>query len=140
MREEICEMQNVTDLLRILGLGMIVPNKSDALNIESDCRPHSSSDPPDGGPPSPRGKAWWLRRILTAKSEFVLFSILCCPGALYASSPIYCTDPLISYPYHPPLKKHSFPYIFLDKYGNMYYTDSATHQHMYSIPCFLLIY
>ena len=63
-------MQNVTDLLRILGLGMIVPNKSDALNIESDCRPHSSSDPPDGGPPSPRGKAWRLRRILTAKSEF----------------------------------------------------------------------
>ena len=65
-------MQNVTDLLRILGLGMIVPNKSDALNIESDCRPHSSSDPPDGGPPSPRGKAWRLRRILTAKSEFAI--------------------------------------------------------------------
>ena len=65
-------MQNVTDLLRILGLGMIVPNKSDALNIESDCRPHSSSDPPDGGPPSPRGKAWRLRRILTDKSEFAL--------------------------------------------------------------------
>ena len=64
------EMQNVTDLLRILGLGMIVPNKSDALNIESDCRPHSSSDPPDGGPPSPRGKARRLCRKLPVESEF----------------------------------------------------------------------
>ena len=63
------EMQNVTDLLGIFSLGMIVPNRSDRLNIESDYRPHSSSDPPDGGPPSPRGKAWRLRRIFTVKSN-----------------------------------------------------------------------
>ena len=63
-------MQNVTDLLCISVLGTIVPNKSDTLNIESDYRPHSSSDPPGGGPPSPRGKARRLRRKLPYKSEF----------------------------------------------------------------------
>ena len=51
-------------------LGTIVPNKSDTLNIESDYCPHSSSDPPGGGPPSPRGKARRLRRKLPYKSEF----------------------------------------------------------------------
>ena len=81
-------MQNVTDLLRILGLGMIVPNKSDALNIESDCRPHSSSDPPDGGPPSPRGKAWRLRRIFTTKSEFESVTI---PSGFHLRNDSHCT-------------------------------------------------
>ena len=42
------EMQNVTDLLRIFSLGTILPNRSDTLNIESDCHPHSCDSPRAG--------------------------------------------------------------------------------------------
>ena len=61
---EFVGLQNVTDLLRIYSLETIVPNRSDTLIIKSDYHPHSSSDPPVGGPPSPRGKGMRLAALV----------------------------------------------------------------------------